>query len=200
MIKQIRKAYNCLHPERRAKRVLGSSLAIQTHMSIAERMRLFDLAYQSATGGGVLEIGSYLGASSASLAEGIRRKSGSGYVYCIDTWQNDAMSEGKRETLDLFLQNTRPWNDRIRTIQGDSRTVDLPDIQAADLVFIDGDHSYQGAKSDADRFAPLVREGGLLAFHDTNRIEVARVIGELMAGGSWIPHSHVDQLTTLRRV
>jgi predicted O-methyltransferase YrrM len=35
-----------------------------------------------------------------------------------------------------------------------------------DFLFIDGDHSYQGAFSDFTRYAPLVRPGGLIALHD----------------------------------
>ena len=36
----------------------------------------------------------------------------------------------------------------------------------ADVVFIDGDHSYAGVARDYELYAPLVRPGGLLAFHD----------------------------------
>jgi len=35
-----------------------------------------------------------------------------------------------------------------------------------DLLFIDGDHSYEGVRSDFEDYAPLVRPGGLIAFHD----------------------------------
>lgn len=35
-----------------------------------------------------------------------------------------------------------------------------------DLVFIDGDHSYEGVKADFELYAPLVRKGGMIAFHD----------------------------------
>ena len=36
-----------------------------------------------------------------------------------------------------------------------------------DVLFIDGDHTYQGVKMDYDMYSPLVREGGIIAFHDT---------------------------------
>jgi cephalosporin hydroxylase len=49
-----------------------------------------------------------------------------------------------------------------------------------DFLFIDGDHSYPGVKSDFELYAPLVRQGGVIALHD---ICVARP--EL--------DSHVDQ-------
>jgi glycosyltransferase involved in cell wall biosynthesis len=35
-----------------------------------------------------------------------------------------------------------------------------------DLLMIDGDHTYEGVKSDYEMYAPLVRPGGLVAFHD----------------------------------
>ncbi len=35
-----------------------------------------------------------------------------------------------------------------------------------DLLFIDGDHSYDGVRQDFEAYKPLVRPGGLIAFHD----------------------------------
>lgn len=35
-----------------------------------------------------------------------------------------------------------------------------------DFLFIDGDHSYEGVKKDFLMYSPLVRTGGLIAFHD----------------------------------
>lgn len=38
--------------------------------------------------------------------------------------------------------------------------------QALDYLFIDGDHTYEGAKRDFELYAPLVRQGGIIALHD----------------------------------
>jgi len=35
-----------------------------------------------------------------------------------------------------------------------------------DFLFIDGDHNYSGVSSDYAMYSPLVRAGGLIAFHD----------------------------------
>jgi predicted O-methyltransferase YrrM len=35
-----------------------------------------------------------------------------------------------------------------------------------DFLFIDGDHSYEGVREDFMMYSPLVRDGGLIAFHD----------------------------------
>ncbi len=38
--------------------------------------------------------------------------------------------------------------------------------QGVDFAFIDGDHTYEGVKADFLDYGPLVRPGGLIAFHD----------------------------------
>lgn len=35
-----------------------------------------------------------------------------------------------------------------------------------DLLFIDGDHSYQGVRKDFEMYSPLVRPDGMIGFHD----------------------------------
>jgi predicted O-methyltransferase YrrM len=35
-----------------------------------------------------------------------------------------------------------------------------------DFLFIDGDHTYEGVREDFNMYSPLVRTGGLIAFHD----------------------------------
>lgn len=35
-----------------------------------------------------------------------------------------------------------------------------------DFLFIDGDHTYEGARADFMMYSPFVRKGGLIAFHD----------------------------------
>ena len=57
-------------------------------------------------------------------------------------------------------------------IPGDSKSEEIRDRAAAlvdgdvDFLFIDGDHTYQGVKSDFEMYSPLVRQGGLIALHD----------------------------------
>jgi len=35
-----------------------------------------------------------------------------------------------------------------------------------DFLYIDGDHTYEGVKKDFEMYAPLVKRGGIIAFHD----------------------------------
>lgn len=55
-----------------------------------------------------------------------------------------------------------------------------------DVLFIDGDHTYDGARQDWLMYAPLVRDGGLVLLHDivcAGEPDVARVWAEIRAGG-----------------
>jgi predicted O-methyltransferase YrrM len=38
--------------------------------------------------------------------------------------------------------------------------------QNLDFLFIDGDHTYEGVKKDFEMYSPLVKKGGVIAFHD----------------------------------
>ncbi|MDX2304896.1 MAG: class I SAM-dependent methyltransferase [Microscillaceae bacterium] len=67
---------------------------------------------------------------------------------------------------------------QLHLIQADSHNAEtlflLENIlqgQKIDFLFIDGDHSYQGVKQDFDMYAPLVKQGGLIGFHDTKYTE-----------------------------
>jgi predicted O-methyltransferase YrrM len=35
-----------------------------------------------------------------------------------------------------------------------------------DVLYLDGDHSYDGIKSDFELYSPLVKSGGIIVFHD----------------------------------
>ncbi len=42
----------------------------------------------------------------------------------------------------------------------------LLDGKKLNFLFIDGDHSYDGVKKDFEMYSPLVKPGGIIAFHD----------------------------------
>ena len=58
-----------------------------------------------------------------------------------------------------------------------------------DFLFIDADHRYEGVKRDFELYSPLVRSGGLIAFHDIkpniqdSNTQVDRFWDELKAQG-----------------
>lgn len=58
-------------------------------------------------------------------------------------------------------------------VMGDSHTqssyhkvLEILDGEELGLLFIDGDHTYEGVKKDYDMYGPLVKPGGFIVFHD----------------------------------
>ena len=46
------------------------------------------------------------------------------------------------------------------------RVLKILDGEQLDYLFLDADHTYSGVQSDFEMYAPLVRSGGIVAFHD----------------------------------
>ncbi|MFH7245459.1 MAG: class I SAM-dependent methyltransferase [Spirulina sp.] len=159
---------------------MDSFLSIKTHMTSAELLLLKDLVSNFNFESNVVEIGSYLGASTCSLAKGVKRQGGK--VYAVDTWTNMAMSEGVIDTFDQFLENIEPYKDIIHPLKGLSEEIAKNFDVPIDLLFIDGDHSYEGAYSDLKNWLPKVKDLGIVVCHDFNWAEgVRRAIRELLA-------------------
>jgi predicted O-methyltransferase YrrM len=49
-----------------------------------------------------------------------------------------------------------------------NRVINLLGDKKLDLLFIDGDHSYEGVKQDYEMYSKLVKKGGIIAFHDVH--------------------------------
>jgi len=156
----------------------AKSFAIPSHLTCQERMVLFRLAGGS---GIIAEIGSYIGASACCFGAAVLA-AGVGKVVCIDTWDNDAMTEGKRDTWQAFQDNTRRYRDFIVPIRGFSTEVVHSVREVAprlDILFIDGDHSYAGVKADWETYKGFLKPGATVIFHDYGWAEgVKRVVHE----------------------
>ena len=80
---------------------------------------------------------------------------------------------------------------KVHLLVADSRTAEPPPGEL-ELLFIDGDHSYDGAKADFERWGAFVRPAGHVLFHDAVDTGgygnvypgVARAVGEIGAG--WV--------------
>jgi predicted O-methyltransferase YrrM len=145
-----------------------------------EGQRLAYLASQVPQNGVIVEIGSYRGQSAAYLASGAPQHA---TVYMVDMWDRnnlEAVSESNRyavageKHLEIAIERLSALGliDKITTIRGLSAEVAKGWSQKIDLLFIDGDHSYEGVKLDYENWYPFVKNGGVIAFHDySNRWE-----------------------------
>jgi predicted O-methyltransferase YrrM len=160
--------------------------AVPTHMTAAERLALLQAALNLQPGFSIVEIGSYLGASTAFMAYAASTKGGT--VHAIDTWQNESMGgEGLRDTFAEFHANTLPFAHFIQMHRG--RSVDIAKKEApipCDMLFIDGDHHLEAVIADLRDWLPSLRPGGLLAMHDIDHPDVKQafdtVIGARVDG------------------
>ena len=64
----------------------------------------------------------------------------------------------------LFAQHGVGGN--VELIVGDSQRQRSAQVGRFDLLFIDGDHSYDGCMRDAENWFPLLEPGGHVIFHD----------------------------------
>ena len=117
----------------------------------------------------ILEIGTANGGTLFSLA---RVAAPDALVVSLDLPEGPYGGGYQRWKKPLFRSFARPGQ-RIVLLRGNSHHPgSLERVEAAlggeplDLLFIDGDHTYEGVKSDYRMYAPLVRTGGIVAFHD----------------------------------
>jgi cephalosporin hydroxylase len=72
----------------------------------------------------------------------------------------------KEKKCKLYLLPTSSYNEEtIKQV----KTIFKGDL--VDFVFIDGDHRYDAIKKDYEMYSPLVRPGGIVAFHDIGKNE-----------------------------
>lgn len=83
----------------------------------------------------------------------------------------DLEPHNRKMKFDNFIPNIRDI--KFRIIIGDSHddrvfniVKDTLGLALLDVVFIDGDHSYEGVKRDYEMYSQLVRRDGIIAFHD----------------------------------
>ncbi|MFL5908750.1 MAG: class I SAM-dependent methyltransferase [Solirubrobacterales bacterium] len=93
-----------------------------------------------------------------------------------------------------LYRNFRRPEQSIRLLRGDSHeaaTVERVREELAgrqlDFLFIDGDHSYEGVKSDFELYEPFVRPGGITAFHDIVEATTPEAIARRCLAGGDVP-------------
>ena len=151
------------------------------HLTLREVIALKDTARAFALRGIVVEIGSFMGKSSNCLAESI--SCGGGHLYCVDTWENDAMPGGKIDNYQEFLKNMEKWESVYTPLRGKSSDIVKSWSKPIDYLWVDGDHSYKGCAEDIRNWFPFLKKKGWLCLHDyANPCGVERAAQELLQG------------------
>lgn len=147
----------------------GPFMHIKSLQHLEEQVSLFDLV-QSRPIRNALEIGTCNGGTlfpllaltspdahiiSIDLPGGIH---GGGYDASWAEFFHRAF-RGEQQTLDLIRGNSQS-SETLKRVQ------QLLKGELLDYLFIDGDHRFEGVKRDFLLYGPLVKRGGLIAFHD----------------------------------
>lgn len=139
-----------------------------------------------AAGRDVLEIGSWKGRSTIWMARTARS------VVAVDTFDGRGTFDVVDiDTFDEFAANLKRYgvDEKVGVLNGESVfwMGQLRETHQFDLIFIDGSHDYESVKADAEAALLVLRDGGLLVFHDyqsTADPGVTQAVDELLAGGA----------------
>lgn len=173
---------NPIRPIRRLVRNLGSNLKAARKGLLASRLQ--ELTGQSGVGdsayllyglvkaskpGVVVEIGSARGRSTCFMGMALK-ENGSGKLYAIDPHTQTAWNDvDSVDTYGILNSNVNSLglNGIVEILRNTSNEIASSWNRSIDILFIDGDHSYEGAKRDWDLFSPFVKPFGSVVFHDT---------------------------------
>jgi predicted O-methyltransferase YrrM len=159
-------------------------------LQIDEAALLYRLA-RDADSGPFAEIGRFKGGSTlifaAALPDGVELWSYDLHVALRTDMPGAELDAELRGALERY-----GLAQKVHLLVADSRTVEPPP-GPLELLFVDGDHSYEGAKADFERWSAFVRPGGRLLFHDAVDTGgygnvypgVARLVGEVERAGGW---------------
>jgi predicted O-methyltransferase YrrM len=155
------------------------SFSVFTHLTYEERLFLYKTALKLKRGDSIVEIGSYVGASSCFLAAAASDRGSK--VYCVDTWKNDGMTEGPKDTYSAFRANTKRYHEVIVPLRMKSEEAESEFRASVDLLFLDGDHSYEAVSADLRAWLPKMKAYAWLVLHDSGWAEgVQRAIREIV--------------------
>jgi predicted O-methyltransferase YrrM len=116
-----------------------------------------------------VEIGSARGKSACYIGLALQENR-RGRLYAIDphrpTKWNDA---GAVDTFEMMSNNLAALgvSEYVSVLRAYSEDAARDWSRPIDMVFIDGDHSYEGVKRDWELFVPYVKPFGVVVFHDT---------------------------------
>lgn len=175
-------------------------------ISLPEMELLYTLASRVPSGGTVVEIGSYQGRSTICLALGA--KEAGALLYSIDphdTYEVDGTQYSMADNQ-AYYENIAKYGvgDVVKTINLSSfetATAWRVNSDMIDLLWIDGNHSYESVKEDFTLWSWFISTTGKIAMHDTagHHVTVSRFVDEMLANGVWIREQIIDATSIFRR-
>jgi beta-1,4-mannosyl-glycoprotein beta-1,4-N-acetylglucosaminyltransferase len=162
------------------RKKFGNGISLNKARSIDGWMNIFELRWLAKNAQKhkvVCEIGSWKGRSSRVIADHLPED---GVLYCIDTWNgsvNEGAGHAEAKNLNgdaVFMEFCSNNIDHIQS--GKIIPIRMDSVNAAgtlkksgikfDMIFIDGEHTYEGCIRDIDAWKEFLADGGLFSGHD----------------------------------
>ena len=144
-----------------------------------------------------VEMGAWLGRSTACLAQEIKDSGKSIRLFTVDTFKGvpgdpafeDVLRANNGDVFDAFVKNMKDCG-----VYGYIIPMQCTSQMAAtelkkrfgekflDFVFIDGAHDYESVKTDLISWLPLIKVGGVMAGHDFGMQGVNQALEEILPG------------------
>jgi hypothetical protein len=153
--------------------------------------------------GCIVEVGSYRGRSTVALARGSANGHGPP-VYAVEPHEPFVGPRGGEfgpEDRAAFFRNmvrTGAYR-QVRLLNTSSEVVALGWSEPVALLWLDGDHSYEGVRRDFNAWAPHLMPGCDVVLDDTDDpgLGPQRLVEELTSAG-WAEVARVDRVAHLR--
>ncbi|MCH7592347.1 MAG: class I SAM-dependent methyltransferase, partial [Planctomycetes bacterium] len=155
-----------------------------------ELLEIYRFAATWPVRGATVELGAWVGLTTSYLAAAsIARRDG--MVYAVDTFEGTKEGETHYPSVARYGGGTfEAFQDQIHRAGVADRVMPLVGLsgEVAEryaggpirMLLIDADHSYDGVRSDWERWSPHVAPGGLVVFHDYLFPDVARFVDGLV--------------------
>ena len=111
-----------------------------------------------------VEIGTMMGVSASVIARALNP---SGKLFCVDPWEKDGDKENPCWSVCYREIQKKGLLPRVVFLRGFSHEMEKMMPAQCDFIFVDGDHSYDGIKTDWGIVTRKLSIGGVVALHDT---------------------------------
>jgi predicted O-methyltransferase YrrM len=160
---------------------------------------------QADDGAHFVEIGAWLGQSTAFLAVEIINSGKKIKLDVVDTWPDQMDAPMLKQWVAKygsarphFERNIKPVRDAITVYQMPSvEAAKLYQDQSLDFVYIDGDHELESVRADLEAWAPKVKQGGVLAGDDFAEYAVAKAVFERYPDPATITEGGISWMVVL---
>lgn len=156
---------------------LVRELQVHQQCGSPEPELIFGLSHATRGTGEIVEVGTYVGTSTICLAKAQMLKGDGRAITAVDI--------KKQPSLDATLERAGV-TDFVQLVTSRSNDLAASWDRPIELLWIDGDHSYEGCLMDILAWERHVQPGGIVAFHDyANGTGVAQAIRDSLVRMPW---------------